>query len=92
MEAIREVLRRRFGGQPVQVAWIGGSANWAEGLSGGKWSPDMGGFYHACTRPMAAIGWQTVRSLVLEGITPGACACETIVASSNLAGLPVPEA
>jgi len=76
----------------MHLGHIAIAANWAEGLDDGRWIGDMGGFYRACARPMAALGWEAVRSLMREGIALGACACETIAASTNLAGLPLPDA
>jgi purine nucleoside phosphorylase len=86
---IETMLARLCG---MHVAHIAVSANWAEGLDQGHWNDDMAAFYWACTQPMARIGWEVVRGLLREGIAAGGCACEAILRSTDLTGLPVPEA
>ncbi len=78
----------------MHLGHISVAANWAEGQGSGAWSGegDMAAFYWACTRPMARLCWDVVRSLVLEGVEAEGCACESIMQSTDLSGLPVPEA
>ncbi len=86
---IETMLARHLG---LHLGHISVAANWAEGLEGGRWHGDMAGFYRDCALPMARIGWEVVRSLVLEDAGAWTCSCETIGASTDLTGLPVPQA
>ena len=76
----------------LHLALIAVVTHRAEGLDDGSGVAGLGAFYRACAGPVATVGWQVARSLVLEGVALDGCACEALANDQGAEGLPLPNA